>query len=169
MLAGLLGRLEPLRQDLVVYVDEAAEELPDLAAQLLFRGRELRLQIGKDLGERMARAFEEVFAEGAEQALLFGADIPDLDARLLERFLRRLGRRPMVLGPAADGGYYLIGFRREAFRPEVFRDIPWGSAAVAGLTLQRAGELDLRCWRGPRLRDIDTGEDLEAFAQRSRA
>jgi glycosyltransferase A (GT-A) superfamily protein (DUF2064 family) len=75
----------------------------------------------------------------------------------------------MVLGPALDGGYYLIGFRRESYRPQLFQGIPWSTEAVGRLTLESARRLGLDCWRGPSLRDIDTIEDLRALARRREA
>lgn len=162
MVGRLLDELEPLRADLIVYLDQVWSPPPESAEQLWLRNREIRVQQGADLGRRMAGAFREVFAGGASQALLVGSDIPGIDSPLVERYFRRLGSHSMVLGPSRDGGYYLIGFRRESFRPEIFEDMPWSTDAVSRLTLQAAGRLGLSCYTGPVLRDVDTLADLDA-------
>jgi rSAM/selenodomain-associated transferase 1 len=163
MVGRLLAALEPLRADLVVYLDQVWSPPWESAGESWLQGLDVRVQQGEDLGRRMAGAFREVFAGGASQALLVGSDIPGIDSPLVERYFRRLGSHSMVLGPSHDGGYYLIGFRRESFRPEIFEDIPWSTDAVSRLTLQAAGRLGLSCDTGPVLRDVDTLEDLGAL------
>src|SRR5437899_13040386 len=86
-----------------------------------------------DLGKRMERAVQEAFEGGAPAAIVIGADCPELGAGHLAAALRVLERKDVVLGPAADGGYYLIGMRR--FLPEAFRGIEWSSERVLDQTL----------------------------------
>jgi hypothetical protein len=168
LLRGLLERLEPLRSELLLYAAEPWDDPARDDGEPWLRGREIRLQRGADLGERMAGAFAETFAAGAERVLLAGSDIPDFDAALAELYFRELANHPMVLGPARDGGYYLIGFRPDSFRPEIFRGPSWGSQSVARQTLEAARSLGLDCYCGQVLQDIDTGEDLRALRQRSK-
>jgi len=116
-------------------------------------------QQGRDLGERMARAFIRAFAGGARRVVLMGTDCPGVDSALLRRAFAALEENDLVLGPAHDGGYYLIGQRRH--NSGLFTGMPWGTAAVLPETLARAGECGLRVFLLDTLHDIDTPEDLE--------
>ena len=128
-----------------------------------FPGGKPGIQEGGNLGQRMSNAFREVFDAGAERALLIGSDIPEISSELLEQYLIRLRRFPMVIGPAADGGYYLIGFQRERFEPRVFDGIEWSTERVFAQTLDKARSLRLPSYIGRELRDVDTPEDLESI------
>ncbi|MGM0412423.1 MAG: TIGR04282 family arsenosugar biosynthesis glycosyltransferase [Pseudomonadota bacterium] len=135
---------------------------PLLAACAAEQGLALRVQSGADLGARMAGALEAALAEGAPAAVLVGSDCPGLTAGVLSSALAALeAGADAVLGPAEDGGYYLIGLRRPA--PALFQDIPWGGPEVAAATRARATEAGLRMEELPTLRDIDTPADLAAF------
>jgi rSAM/selenodomain-associated transferase 1 len=170
MVADLLINLRPLREIVVPYYDAAAQpaqgaqpQVQSADAAAYFPRAKMGIQEGGNLGQRMSNAFRDVFAAGAEQALLIGSDIPGISGDLLEGYLARLRRFPMVIGPAADGGYYLIGFRRESFQAEVFDDIEWSTERVFAQTLEKARSLRLCCYVGPERRDVDTVEDLEAM------
>jgi len=113
-----------------------------------------------DLGERMKKAFQEVFSTGIKRAVLVGSDLPDLPAEILTDALAALTDHPAVIGPCKDGGYYLIGFNSEAFTPAVFDGIPWSSDQVLPATLNRFVAAGLPVHRTPEWRDIDTAEDL---------
>lgn len=117
-------------------------------------------QSGKDLGQRMENAFEEVFSWGYQQALLIGSDLPDLPSSIILDAFDHLTRQDAVIGPCEDGGYYLIGFRRNTYSGEVFMQIPWGTAQVFDQTLLRFRENNLNSYILPRWRDIDDFEDL---------
>ncbi len=115
-----------------------------------------------DLGERMVDAFDFAFGEGTDRAVIMGSDCPELSAEILDRAFAALETDPLVLGPAADGGYTLIGLRRPF--PELFSDMPWGSDTVLTETLRRATELGVRANTLETLHDIDRPEDLERAA-----
>jgi uncharacterized protein len=117
-------------------------------------------QSGKDLGQRMKNAFEEVFSLGFQQALLIGSDLPDLPSSIILDAFDHLTRQDAVIGPCEDGGYYLIGFRWDTYSSEVFMQIPWGTAQVFDQTLLRFRENNLNSYILPRWRDIDDFEDL---------
>ena len=124
-------------------------------------------QEGDDLGARMENAFRRVFSEGWSRAVLIGSDIPDLPESVIPEAFTLIMKHKVVLGPAADGGYYLIGFDREAFLPAPFSGISWSTADVFARTrdvLQAAGLRVplLREWR-----DVDSFDDLQALAARS--
>jgi len=129
-----------------------------LMRQWLGHEVDCRVQEGADLGERMARAFADAFAEGARRAAIVGSDCPSVTAEILHQALDALERGDLVLGPAADGGYYLVGLHRPA--PGLFAGMPWGDGSVLDLTLARARERGLRPERLPQLHDVDEPADL---------
>ena len=123
-------------------------------------------QRGRDLGEKMRQAFEETFQQGCRSALLIGSDVPDLPVIILREGFDALSVHDAVLGPSMDGGYYLIGFRDETFRPEIFEGIPWSTNAVFQKTLEQFISLGDMVHLLPVWRDIDVIEDLKALMHR---
>ena len=118
-------------------------------------------QRGEDIGARMAYAAEQTLVAGDwDRLLLMGSDCPALDADYLHAALQALEEgADVVIGPAEDGGYVLMGLRQP--RPELFRDIPWGGDRVLARTLQRAAALGLRLAVLPLLWDVDRPADFE--------
>lgn len=114
-------------------------------------------QEGDDLGQRMMAALERSFVSGAGRALIIGTDCIQIDSSLIREALGRLANHDLVLGPARDGGYTLIGCKK--IHPELFREIPWSTAQVLRVTLEGAKEKGLRSFLLPPLEDIDTVED----------
>lgn len=117
-----------------------------------------------DLGDRMAQAFVQVFAAGAQRAVIIGIDCPDLTPEILAQAFDRLQETALVLGPAQDGGYYLLGLQRlevSLFSPP----LAWGTASVLSETLIRAEQAGLTVTQLPALRDVDDPEDLACWAQ----
>jgi uncharacterized protein len=113
-----------------------------------------------DLGIRMDRALTQALAK-TDRAVLIGSDCPDYDSAYLSAAFEALDDRDAVLGPAADGGYVLIGLRRPA--PELFAGIPWSSAAVLDATRAALARIGLAWAELPTLRDLDRPEDLAGF------
>jgi len=121
-----------------------------------------------DLGVRMQTSLAAAFAEGVERAVLIGSDIPGLNADTLLQAFDRLAQQDLAFGPAADGGYYLIGMTAACFRrgtPYLGPGIDWGSAAVLAKTLGIAHEARLTCTLLPTLADVDRPQDLPAAMQ----
>lgn len=114
------------------------------------------------LGDRMHHAFQTAFQEGVSAVVVIGTDCPELDAPLLEQAFNALQQQDLVLGPAVDGGYYLIGLRQDV--PQLFQDIAWSTSQVLAQTINRARPLGLAIALLPQLRDMDTPADL-AFWQ----
>ena len=125
------------------------------------QGVKLINQVGDDLGARMNQACNALLAQGYRQVLLMGTDVPTLPFDHFKQALTALENHDLVLGPAFDGGYYLIGLRRMA--PELFTDIPWSTDQVLGLTQEKAEGIGLQASLIPPWRDVDTLADLEAF------
>jgi len=115
-------------------------------------------QSGNTIGERMSDAFERVFSGGAEKAVLIGTDVPEITGEMVTRAFRLLEFEDAVIGPAEDGGYYLLGLKK----PEslLFDDIEWGSDSVYKRTVERIEKLDLSYKSLDTLRDVDTAEDV---------
>jgi len=118
-----------------------------------------RPQRGDDLGERMASAIADELVEHGGSVVVIGVDAPHLPAALLDEAAEALaGGADLVLGPAADGGYYLIGLARPI--PELFSGVAWGSPDVLDATRERAARLGLRTHVLPLEFDVDEPGDL---------
>lgn len=116
-----------------------------------------------DLGERLQSAFAEAFADGAERVVIVGSDCPEVKTQDVRAAWKELRSHDLVIGPAVDGGYWLIGLR--APQPELLREITWSSDQVLAQTLQRAKSLGLRIQLLRILNDIDTETDWNAYVQ----
>jgi rSAM/selenodomain-associated transferase 1 len=117
-----------------------------------------RLQSQGDLGQRLHLAFQDVWAAAPAPTVVIGCDCPDLTGAHLAAAFQHLTTHDLVLGPAHDGGYYLLGLK--APYPELFQDIAWGTAQVLAQTLAKAEALGLTTALLPTLRDLDRPEDL---------
>ncbi len=117
-------------------------------------------QMGENLGEKMKNAFTEAFSMNFKKVLLIGSDIPDLPLEFIEEAFRSLHEKDAVIGPSVDGGYYLIGFKDITFLPRAFEKIPWSTDRVFDETMKIFESKRLAVHTLPRLRDIDTVEDL---------
>ncbi|MFS4494353.1 TIGR04282 family arsenosugar biosynthesis glycosyltransferase [Maribacter sp. 2308TA10-17] len=116
-----------------------------------------RLQNGNDLGVRMANAFQEGFASGFERIIVIGSDMYDLSKSDLENAFSMLKTKDFVLGPAEDGGYFLLGMN--TFKPEVFQNKTWGTETVLQDTLNDLKKENLKLL-APK-NDIDLYEDIK--------
>ncbi|MGF1479174.1 MAG: TIGR04282 family arsenosugar biosynthesis glycosyltransferase [Cyanophyceae cyanobacterium] len=114
-----------------------------------------------DLGQRMKQAFQSALAAGMERVVAIGTDCPDIDAAILAKALTALKQHDLVLGPAEDGGYYLIGLKRLV--PELFTGIDWGTETVLRSTQHIAQTLGLTVYSLRLLNDVDRPEDLSIW------
>lgn len=115
------------------------------------------LQQGKDLGERMANAFLEGFQNTFEKIIVIGSDMHDLNQEDLEEAFKALDANDFVVGPAIDGGYYLLGMKR--FKPELFKNKKWGTPSVLQHTLDNLEGESLRLLEPKN--DVDHYEDIK--------
>jgi rSAM/selenodomain-associated transferase 2/rSAM/selenodomain-associated transferase 1 len=118
----------------------------------------LREQGQGDLGQRLARAFEAGFREGATAIVIIGADCPEITPGLLRQAFEELSSYHAVLGPANDGGYYLLGLKKHL--PELFTHIAWGTETVLATSLEILRRTNVSACLLPPLTDIDRPEDL---------
>jgi rSAM/selenodomain-associated transferase 1 len=160
LVATLLKSLSPLREvELRFAPDDAAAEIEPW----LRPGWVAVPQGDGDLGARLERAFADAFAAGAERVVIVGSDCPDVKTSDVRTAWRELQTHDVAVGPAMDGGYWLIGLR--APQPELFRGIPWSSELVLGRTLERARALGLKIQLLRILSDIDTEADWNAHVR----
>jgi len=123
-----------------------------------------------DIGQRMHRALLNGLGAGAERIVLVGCDIPELSETIMAEAFDRLRQRRAVLGPALDGGYYLIGVRGDippSILASLFEDIPWSTAEVFLRTVDRMEAAGMHFAPLPLLRDVDEPVDLSATLRRS--
>ncbi|HIJ59284.1 MAG TPA: glycosyltransferase [Nitrospirae bacterium] len=125
--------------------------------------KKLYEQKGKELGERLIGAFEQLFKDGFEKVCIIGADSPTLPIQFIYDAFNLLERSRMVIGPTIDGGYYLIGLNSQT--PEIFKNILWGSEKVFQQTMEIANNLKLAYQILPEWYDIDDISALEQMGQ----
>lgn len=129
-----------------------------------FGNRRMAMQTGSTLGDRLAMAFSErFFFHGAQKIIAIGVDDPRLPRELIDHAFELLNSCDWVIGPATDGGYYLIGSRAAAFDSSIFHDIEWGTSIVLETTLRKIREWNATVALLPVRSDIDTIEDLERY------
>lgn len=118
---------------------------------------EKKQQAGADLGLRMHHAFEEGFKEGYQQIIVIGSDLYDLNQKELENAFNVLNHHDYVIGPAEDGGYYLLGMKR--LKPTLFQNKNWGTSSVLRDTLINLENESLQLL--PQKNDVDYYEDIQ--------
>jgi rSAM/selenodomain-associated transferase 1 len=119
---------------------------------------EFHLQNGSNLGEKMANALDYHFKEGYSKLLLIGSDCPEINHAILEEALAALDSFDIVLGPAKDGGYYLIAMKK--IHEALFEDKQWSNDQVLAQTIKRAKAKNLSYHLLQTLSDIDNVTDL---------
>ncbi|SDP46073.1 TIGR04282 family arsenosugar biosynthesis glycosyltransferase [Desulforhopalus singaporensis] len=125
-------------------------------------------QQGHDLGRKMQYGFEASFQSGAECAVLVGSDIPAVTHAILLEALGKVENNTVVIGPAADGGYYLLGFcahDKDALYPLLFADMKWSTGELYARTTERLVRAGFAICSLEMLRDVDTTGDLDFARQ----
>jgi rSAM/selenodomain-associated transferase 1 len=130
----------------------------DIAREIPSRDFDYIAQHGEDLGEKMVNAFKTVFAEGHGPVVIIGSDSPTLPVEIIDEAFLQLRTADLVLSPAADGGYTLIGMN--VLYAELFRGIEWSSQTVLWSTVQKAEDLGLHCILLPEWYDVDDLDTL---------
>jgi len=159
LLADTLGRARKIKCSHKVLAYDSASKKPvylkKIAADFQFYKQE-----GGDLGERMFNAFKAYAAPGA-CVVIIGSDSPNLPLTYINRAFLELSKRDLVLGPAYDGGYYLIGLKEPCRK--IFKGVKWSCCSVFKETLKRIRELKKTTAILPPWYDIDTPQDLKYF------
>jgi len=146
-----------LNADKSVYYSEHIDN-NDLWDNMLFSKH---LQRGDDLGERMQNAFADAFAQGKERVIIIGSDCLELETYMIKEAFAVLENNDVVLGPAKDGGYYMIGMT--AFLPTLFEDKNWSTDDLLMDTISDLKKMNAKYYLLKTLNDIDTIEDLKAL------
>lgn len=118
-------------------------------------------QTGKGLGQKMSNAVASLFEKGYDNVVLIGSDSPDLPSDYIKEAFQMLGSNELVIGPAKDGGYYLIGMSKPL--KEIFKGIVWGGDNVLKDTLLKAKEVHIKHFLLPEWYDIDDLESLKRW------
>ena len=114
-------------------------------------------QYGNDLGEKMKNAFNDGFKKNYEKILVIGSDLFDLEPSHINEAFKKLNHNNVVIGPAFDGGYYLIGLKK--LHPKIFQNKNWGTSSVRKETLKNLEKVDVHLL--PMLNDVDVIEDIK--------
>ena len=149
--------------DIPFFVAVYPPESEDQFTQWLGPSYQFFPQKGKNLGQRLQNGFNTMFEKEYQQVIALASDSPDLPIRILQTAVSSLQTHKVVVGPASDGGYYLIGFSREFFIPEAFEEISWSTETVFRETLKRIESVTHRINALPEWADIDTKTDLQEF------
>ena len=161
----LLGMAGFVEADKILAIDEP-EGIP--VASLDFgTGYPVIRQNGRDIGYRMLNAFEYVFNSGYRKAVLIGSDLPDLPAASVENAFAALDTTDAAIGRSTDGGYYLIGFRKDTCSPDYFKGIKWSTSLVFQRTIEKFSRLKKSIYMLPEWIDIDDQNDLKLFYERN--
>lgn len=118
-----------------------------------------RLQTGNDLGEKMSNAFAEIFASGNSRVVIIGSDCMEISPAIIQDAFDSLHQHDVVIGPAADGGYYLLGMKQ--VHPQLFMNKTWSTETVLQQTVADVMVLNLSYKLLPVLHDIDEEKDLD--------
>jgi len=175
---GTIGAANLQREmsEYTIFQVQELQKIIDISVEVRFAGGDLQLmedwlgldlvyqsQGEGDLGLRMARSLFDAFQSGAEKVIIIGTDCPGVNAQILATAFEKLHAFDVVIGPAIDGGYYLIGLQQSI--PELFVNIEWGTAEVFQKTVDIAQKLSLSQVNLPPLADIDRPEDLPIWEQ----
>lgn len=183
-LIGELGAAEAKQlyvaflNDTVALMEEVMDEREELSLVLCYtpegeeetfeeverEGSMMIPQRGADLGERLRNCFVDLFALGVEAVVVIGADSPTLPGEwIYDAFESLETENDAIIGPAEDGGYYLIGMRR--LHERLFEEIPWGTGGVMAATTERARQAGVNLIVMPEWYDVDTPDELARLKQ----
>ncbi len=159
MLADILERMTRLSRGLAVpFVSWSEPHQPEGELRGLLESVGSEHQVGDDLGERMATTLRGKLQAGFKHVVFIGSDAPNLPLEYLRKAFEALQSVDVVLGPAADGGYYLLGCRR--MHPNLFQTMPWGTERLLKVTRQRIKGSRISHQELPSWYDVDTPADV---------
>ncbi|OHB56803.1 MAG: hypothetical protein A2Y07_06730 [Planctomycetes bacterium GWF2_50_10] len=164
-LSDLLGMLKEIaiRFEIVFYPPQSDVRIKEILGDSF----SYIPQQGSDLGQRMKNAFLAAFNKGYKKVVIIGSDSPDLPVKFVKDAFVGLESHDAVIGPAVDGGYYLIGFNFKNFIPQAFDNIQWSTAGVFTQTVNILKKYTSEIHLLPQWYDIDTLDDLNLLNQRN--
>lgn len=140
--------------DKFIFYADAVNNNDDWCNDLYFKEQ----QDAKELGERMSAAFEKIYGKGYNKVLIIGSDCYELTPGIIEEAFVALEKNAVVVGPAKDGGYYLLGMKK--FHSSLFEIKAWSTNSVLQETLQQCTQLTLSYYLLPVLNDVDDATDI---------
>lgn len=147
---------QTLQRDILVFY--TPEDPKGILKRIFSPDQEMFVQEGQDLGEKMKQAFRQAFSMGYQSCILIGTDIPLITNRILEDAFESLKEHELVIHPTKDGGYYLIGMKKE--HDTIWKIPHYGTNTVIEDTLNKIKEDGIDVYVGEKLQDVDTKEDL---------
>lgn len=148
-----------LNSEKAIYYSEFLDD-NDLWDNMIY---DKHLQTGQDLGERMQDAFSSAFAQGKKRVVIIGSDCMELESYMIKEAFAVLENNDVVIGPARDGGYYLLGMKK--FLPTLFENKPWSSPDLLVDTLLDLKKMDASYYLMKTLNDIDNVDDLNQLTK----
>lgn len=121
-----------------------------------------KVQSGIDLGARMANAFNEVL-QTHSKAIIIGSDCPYITSQIIDHSFHLLSNNDVILGPAIDGGYYLLGMKSTS--PSIFESMPWSESNLYEKTIEKLNQLNYTYTSLIKMEDIDTEEEWNRYIQ----
>jgi rSAM/selenodomain-associated transferase 1 len=157
-----LSRLKKIRGTVFYAGDQ-----PGVLTDIIPNSYKLVRQEGATLGERLDAACRALLEGENRTAVIIGSDSPDIPVQYIKRAFLKLKHKDVVIGPAADGGYYLVGLKAPA--PAIFEGVDWGGPTVLEQTLERIKSQELSLSTMPLWYDVDTPASLQLLCDMSRA
>ena len=151
------NNIEKLNCEKKVCYDKFVDERDIWNNSIFFKQK----QTNGSLGNRMKAAFQAEFINNANKVVIIGSDCPEITPDIINQAFLKLDTHNTVIGPATDGGYYLLGMRE--FIPEVFENKSWSTSTVKDDTIKDLNYLNKKYYILPFLQDIDTEEDYKRF------
>lgn len=152
------------RRDIEIIIAYTPKSKKTRTVKLIGKHFIYHLQKGINLGERLINALKFGFLNGVEKIIIIGSDCPQINQSLIKDAIGKLSRHDVVIGPSADGGYYLIGLKKE--NSSLFKEMPWSTPQVLKKTLNKIRKANLSCKLLPVRSDIDTYEDFKKHGKK---
>jgi rSAM/selenodomain-associated transferase 1 len=152
-----LGKLKETGSELFLFCPEENEI--EQVMQWAGNNFNYNFQQGNDLGLKMYNAFNTVFKRGYKKVIIIGTDAPDVSMKIMQSAISVLNDHSVVIGPANDGGYYLLGFKSKLI--DLFSGIEWSTNSVFDNTIEKLNNAKVNYFVLDELIDIDTLEDLQ--------
>jgi rSAM/selenodomain-associated transferase 1 len=157
----LFGEIERVSHDFKKYIFYSDKSDENDIRQWAGPGFSYLPQAEGNLGKRLEQAFSGLFGKGMDKVIILASDTPDITYGIINDSIEALDRHDIVIGPSFDGGYYLLGMKKQY--GELFRGILWSTEKVLGQTMSNIEALKLDVYNLIELRDIDTEEDLRKW------